>query len=212
MAKFLMIFVAATLLGASVARAAPCSPAPRVAIAIGVEEAPVAIEKGFTLANLMAASAQLQRTPVHPVLGFYAGKIGYALRRIELIAAPADDISQCTSVRVEASMVVVDRRIGIASELDTMPCRRNAALDHYRRHADAASRALHNFAAALPAKLEAAIEQRLHTQQASEELRSLVNASLDEAVGRFNASLHAIQDKVDRGSDVIRLSAPCDET
>ena len=109
-------------------------------------------------------------------------------------------------------MVVVDRRIAVASDLAGLPCPQRAALDHYRRHAAAASLALRGFAADLQVRLGAEIAGWLRSRsRTSAELRELTDRLFDAALGTFNASLPQVQRTVETKDEIERLSAPCDE-
>jgi len=193
--------------------AAPCARPPNVALEVNVQEAPVAITQDITFDDLKAVSARLGQQPAHPVLGFYAGTLGYTLSGIEPADAESGSVFGCPNFRLEAKFVAVDRRIVIVRELVGSPCRLRAALDHYRRHADASSVALHRFASGLQAKLGQEIERRIVLAKGTpDELRHYVDTRLDAALGGFSASLPELQRKVDTKEEVQRLSASCDRT
>ena len=198
---------------ASGANAAPCSTLPSTAVEVDVQEARIVMIRDIASADLRAMSARVGRPSVHPVLGFYAGTVGYSVRSIEVQDAQSANGPACSGFRLEAALVAVDRRIAIAKDLAGSPCRLRAAVEHYTRHAAAASLALHRFATELPATLGPEIEQHIRSQPGtSEELRKFVDSLLDGAVDRFTASLAQVQQEVDTESEIRRLSAPCNET
>ncbi len=207
----MLMIVGAAAFAATEAFATPCARRPNISVEVNVQEAPIAITQNIALEDLRAVSARLRQLPAHPVLGFYAGTLGYTLSGIEAADAQSGSAPACPDFRLKADLVAVDRRIAIASDLVGSPCRLRAALDHYRHHAGAASLALHRFAAGLQTKLELEIEQHIQSQQgAPDELRQYVNSLLDAALGSFSASLPQLQRNVDTRDEVQRLSAPCD--
>lgn len=201
-----MIVAAATFITTG-ASAGPCAGQPSISIEVNVQEAPITIVKNISLESMRAVSAQLPQQPAHPVLGFYAGAIGYVLRAFEI----SSDSSVCPGFSLKADLVAVDRRIAVASDLVDSPCRLKAALDHYRNHAAAASLALNRFASELPAKLSPEIEKYIQARQlTSGEARRYVDTLLDAAVGNLSASLPQVQKNVDTKDEIQRLSASCD--
>jgi len=204
------------LMAISGARAAACDRGPTIAIEVGVGEAPVILHEDISLSELQEMSAQLRRPPAHPVLGFYAGTIGYALRHIDFLteATPTVNARPCPQLDIRAELVAVDRRIVVASDLSAVPCRLRAAIKHYRHHAAAASLALHQLAAGLPSRLGSEIDWYLRSHPGSSpadqlDLRQYVDGLLDQAVKTFSASLADIQDSVDSVDEIRSLSAPC---
>ena len=201
-----MIVAAATLITTG-ASAGPCAGQPSISVEVNVQEAPITIVQDIPLESMRAVSAQLPQQPAHPVLGFYAGTIGYVLRAYEI----SSDSSACPGFSLKADLVAVDRRIAVASDLVGSHCRFKAALDHYQHHAAAASLALHRFASELPAKLSPEIEEYIQARQlTSGEARHYADTLLDTAVGNLSASLPQVQKNVDTKDEIQRLSAPCD--
>ena len=207
------MIVAAGVFVSSGAIAAPCDTLSNTSVEVDLQEAPIDMIRDITLADLRAMSAQLRRQPAHPVLGFYAGTVGYAVRSIGVQDAPSANGPACPGLRLEADLIAVDRRIAIANDLAGSPCRLKAAVEHYRHHAAAASLALHRFASELPARLGPEIEQHIRSQPGTpQQLRQYIDTLLTGAVDSFTASLAQVQQEVDTESEIRRLSAPCDET
>lgn len=204
---------------ASTANAAACDgPTPSV-IEVTVREAPLSINEDLSLAELRAMAAQSSQPFIHPVLGFYRGSIGYVLQRMDLRAEPsqADGKQPCPRAETEAELVGVDRRVEVASDLSGAPCRLQAAVAHYGRHAAAASLALHQFAAELPPALGSEIDRYVRSRPArsqarEDDLRCYVGDLLDHAVERFTASLMNVQAGVDSPREIRSLTVPCGDT
>lgn len=150
----LFLPVAASL-ATGVAAHAACGPASAVLVEVAVREAPLVIERNLSVADLQAMSAQLGGRVAHPILGLYAGTVGYTVRDLQVVVGPPGAFAQarCPGLRIQADLVVVDRRIVIASDLSGTSCLLGAALDHYRRHATAAQVALQEFPSSLPAAI-----------------------------------------------------------
>lgn len=166
-----------------------------------------------TLDQLRSASERLGQTPTHPVLGFYAGTIGYAIPTTRLPLGALNGGSQCSDARVEVDLLVVDRRIAIASELTEEPCLYKAALDHYRRHAEAASAALRQFALTVQGKFQSDFgADGASTKDDFDALRRGVAGEVDAALQEFDVSLRRLQRALDADRDAQRLSAPCEPT
>lgn len=202
-------------IAASAAHAASCD-RERATVEIGVHEAGVVMSSNTTLADLGAMSRQFGQSPAHPVLGFYSGGLGYVLRKMEILPVDSNGVP-CTGIDVQAELVALDRRIALASDVSIPRCRLKAAEAHYGHHAEAASRALHQFAADLPLKLSAEINSyaRHHGAQSEEQqitLRQFVNGLLDQAIEAFSASLKDVQKRVDTPAEISALTVPCSDT
>jgi hypothetical protein len=201
----------------SAARAA-CGPLAVAAIDVAVREVPLVTQQDLSLADLQAMAAQLGRAAAHPVLGLYIGTVGYAVRDVDVSAkAPASQgKASCPQVRIRADLVVVDRRIVVASDLSSTPCLFAAALDHYQRHAAAAHVALQEFASALPGALgpgiDAYVRNRIVREGDDPDLRAYLDRLLDRSVATFMASLAEVQAGVDSPDQVRRLTTPCEAT
>lgn len=159
--------VVAAAMMASAANAA-CDGLTQVAIEVTVREAPLSISEDLSLSELSEMAARSRQPFIHPILGFYSGSIGYVLQRMAIRAAPsrADGRQPCPRIETQAELVAVDRRVAIAGELSSAPCRFQAAVAHYGRHAAAASLALHQFAAELPPMLGAEIDRYVRSRPA----------------------------------------------
>ena len=201
------------------AQAATCSRRPAIAVQVDVHEAPIIAHDNLSLSELQRMAAQAKRPPAHPVLGFYTGTIGYTLQRADVLneASPTLDAEPCPRLDIQAGLVAIDRRIAVARDLSAAPCRLRAATEHYRRHAAAASLALHRFAAELPRTLESEMERYVLShpglsQAQQPDVRQHVESLLDRAVKMLSASLAEIQAGVDTPSEVRSLSTACGET
>ncbi len=193
------------------ARAGACS-----AVLVGVVETPIVMHNELRLADLRAMSAQLGRPTAHPVLGFYAGDVGYSLLSVE-IAGTDGDGGACPHLAVRARLVALNRRVAVASDLSTTPCRHQAAVDHYQKHATAASSALHRLVSELPRGLTADLDSYLHNRPFPREandpgLRAFLSSRLDHAVETFTVTLGRVHDDVDSSDEVRALFAPCNDS
>lgn len=201
-----------------VAETGDCSGHSPVTLEVAVRQAPLSVRTDFTLADLSRMAVQLSRRPPHPVLGFYIGTVGYAQPRVEVDTVPLGrDPRACQCVRVQAELVVTDRRIEIGRDLPGGPCRFRAALAHYRRHADAASLALERFAAELPGRLAPEIERNVagHPVQPGADdpaLLDYIGHLLDQAIGVFSASLTGVQAELDTPQEAQALTISCGDT
>ena len=90
-------------------------------------------------------------------------------------------------------------------------------MEHYRRHAEAASLALQRFAAELPGALGPEVDRYVRSRprppQADDgDLRRYVDILLGQSVETFTASLANVQAAVDSPEEIHRLTVPCGET
>ncbi len=200
------------------ASAATCERLPSAAFKVSVREAPVIVREDFSLSELNEMSAQLRRPPAHPVYGFYAATVGYALPRMKIPGErPATGNRVCPQFSIAAELVAVDRRIEVAKDLSIVPCRLQAAIVHYQHHATAASLALHRFALELPRTLAPNIYRYMQDHPKSSQvskvaLKKYVENRLSHAVKAFSASLVEVQAEVDSSSEITTLLVPCDNT
>lgn len=209
----------ALVMAVSGAQAATCGRRPAITVQVDVHEVPIITHDNFSLSELQRMAAHTRRPPAHPVLGFYTGTIGYTLQRTDVVneASPTLDAGPCPRLDVQAGLVAVDRRIAVARDLSAVPCRLRAATEHYRRHAAAASLALHRFAAELPRKLESEMGQYVLShpglsQAQQPDVRHYVESLLDHAIKTLSVSLIEIQASVDTPSEIRRLSTSCGDT
>lgn len=182
-------------------------------VGITVQQAPLSVRTDFSLTELNTMPMQRSQAFRHPVLGLYASRVGYRLTDVSIL--PQADGGRCPRIRVQAELVAVDRRIEIGSDLLSDPCRFDAALAHYRRHATTASLALQQFAIVLPRQLQPQVNHyiasypvRPATDDAA--LRNHVSRLLDESVDAFSRSLGPIQADVDSPGEVRSLVTACD--
>ena len=131
------------------AEAAQCSSFGQIAVRVAVHEPPVLVKMSFDHLELSAISWRRTSVAKHPAFGFYRLNVGYAQPRIAMEASSGPGIGPvlCSSVAVDAELVVTDQQIEIARDLT--PCQVPAVISHYRGHAAAVSLALHRFAADL---------------------------------------------------------------
>lgn len=193
----------------SAAKAATCDGSAFVEVA--VRQAPLSVRMDFSLADLSAMSARLSRQPPHPALGFYQGSVGYGLH---VATGSTGTPSPCPRVEVQAQLVAVERRIEVGSELRDRPCEFQAAVAHYRHHADAASAALRAFATDLAGRLEREVRRdlRSHPLQSEKDvafLKGRISVFLDASLAAFSRSLTAVEAEVDTPREVHALSVDC---
>ena len=141
------------------------------------------------------------------------------IRDLEVAVNPpaAQAQNPCPGVRIQADLVVVDRRIVVASNLSNTSCLLGIALDHYRLHATAAQVALREFASGLPAAIAPEVDRYVRgrpdmPRDGDRDLRAFVDALLDRAVAEFSANLPEAQAKVDFPEEVRTLTTPCGAT
>lgn len=134
-------------------RVASCDGFAPTRLVVSVGEQPLTRRRDLSLATLRALSEQARHRPNHAILGFYAGSIGFVPPEFEVLTEAPAGVSRgvpCPHLEVRSELVAIDRQVAIASDLRRSPCLLRAAIAHYERHAEIASRALHRFAADPP--------------------------------------------------------------
>ncbi len=199
-------------------RAVSCGELAPTTLVVGVREQPLTIRRDLSLATLRNLSKQVQRRSAHATLGFYAGSVGFLPTEVEILTGQPVGTGQsvsCPHLEIRSELVAVDRQIAIAIDLRSSPCLLRAATAHYERHAEIASRALHGYAAELPATLGPEIDRYVHSRPSphgprDDQLRGVVEGLLTRSVARFTARMAVIQEAADT-PDEVRSLAPCDD-
>jgi len=174
-------------------------------------------QSSFDLSELETASSLVVPVAKHPALGFSGMTVGYARPLIIIDAVPGPETGRlpCPRVGVKTELVVTDQRLEIARDLRL--CQVPAVIAHYRRHAAAASLALHRFATELSPRLEEQVEFYLRENSLSTgadiaELQDYLDESLDQALGAFIVSVPDFQQVVDTPAEIRALNEPCSST
>lgn len=199
-------------------RVASCDGLAPTRLVVSVGEQPLTRRRDLSLAMLGALSEQARHRPNHAILGFYAESVGFVSPEFEVLTEAPAGVSRgapCPHLEIRSELVAVARQIAIASDLRRSPCLLRAATAHYERHAEIASRALHRFAAELPATLGPEIDRYVRSRPSppapdDDQLRGVVEGLLTLSVARFTARLAVIQEAADT-PDEVRSLAPCDD-
>ncbi len=198
-------------------RAASCGELAPTTLVVGVREQPLTIRQDLSLATLRELSKQVEHRSAHATLGFYAGSVGFLPTEVKVLTGRPVGTGRsvsCPHLEIRSELVAVDRQIAVASDLRSSPCLLRAATAHYERHADAASRALHRFAAELPTMLGLEIDRYVRSRPSppgpgDDQLRGIFEGLLTRSVARFMVRLALIQEAADT-PDEVRSLAPCD--
>jgi len=199
-------------------RVASCDGLAPTRLVVSVREQPLTRRRDLSLAMLGALSEQARHRPNHAILGFYAGSVGFVPPEFGILTEAPAGVSRgvpCPHLEVRSELVAIDRQVVIASDLRRSPCLLRAATAHYERHAEIASRALHRFAAELPATLGPEIDRYVRIrpllpQAGNDQLRSIVEGLLTRSVTEFTARMAMLQEAADT-PDEVRNLAPCDD-
>ncbi len=145
----------------------------------------------------------------HDPLGFYRNAVGYRLA-VNVRKAHGGG---CPTAVVDAQIVETQRDIQIASDLLNDPCLMRIAVQHYRRHAEAADQALQNMSQDLLLTLRDNALGIMRVKDGSAPLQARIKAELGSvlgaAVAAFSSSVPAIRDAVDAQSDFKKLITGC---
>jgi hypothetical protein len=168
------------------------------------------VRTDFSAAELQAMASKTSGTQRHRPLGFYKDTLGYRV----IVDTRSQPGNPCPAISVEAQLVEGERVIQIARDLQPTQCLFDAALSHYRHHAEAAYTGLKGLALRLPTILRAAIEQDLpkglkDDEALWQEIETRSNAVLDAQIAAYTGSFQASQSTVDTSAEVRKLDGGC---
>lgn len=138
-----MMSVASAMLLPIHAQAA-CSRSRSVTVHVKAETADLAVRSDYRLADIARLAGSVSQQPRHPALGFYASSVGYRLH--------IGGAGTCGDVALEVQIVTKQRVIEVASDLDR--CLADAALRHYRHHAELEAEVMKDSEQALQSSLQ----------------------------------------------------------
>lgn len=171
---------------------------------------PIAQASDFSLAQLSNLAQRTGRIGKHPPWGFYYGAFGFTVH------AEADPARQgCPDgLRIAVNVMVFDRQIEVARELNSQPCLLSLVREHYAKHAALDDTLLTDYAKALEAALREVPLATLKGDSASSPtLRQQIEKEAQEIVSRGLPSLDAARtrtpDAVDSPEELKRLATAC---
>ena len=187
--------------------AAACPDEPRLTVAVVAEHHPLVMRSSYSFAQLREFAASAGYKGPHAPFGFYAGTFGYS---VEIRDAEAGQPGCKQAVRVQVSMTLGSRLIEVGTDI---PCRRDAVLSHYQRHAEQddtllsgyARRALVTFDRMSSAELLGTQMQDKGTEAVTEVIRSI----MDRLLQPYDLDRKAALAAADTDAELLRLSAAC---
>jgi hypothetical protein len=199
------ILVMGTLLVPQLAWSA-CQQTRGIAVAVSTENAEIAVRTDYSLADLAQLAGKISQNPPHRVLGFYANSIGFRLH------APTPDPDDCGDVLVEVQLVATRRVIELASNIDR--CLFDAALRHYRHHAELQARALEQSGSALRSALSQFVADALSSDESLKfgpgtALEKRTRAFVDQWLDSFQKTTPSLQAEGDTAEELEALGSAC---
>jgi hypothetical protein len=206
----LALMVGSLVSTASLAETPGCGAKFDLALNVSVQSPDLSVCTDFAADKRRAMAPQVPGPQRHPPLGFYKDAVGY---RVALDARAGPD-SPCPSVGLDVRLVVVERTIEIARDLQATPCLFEAALRHYQRHAAVAASTLRKVAAALPDRLTAELSREVPTGAENaaafrRRAETRVNAVLTDAIAELSRKVAVLQADVDDPAEVAILAGSC---
>jgi hypothetical protein len=187
-----------------------CDGTPHVSFDVTASHGPIAQASDFSLAQLRNLAKQIDRIGKHPPWGFYYGAFRFTVH------AEADPARQgCPDgLRIAVNVLLFDRQIELARELDSQPCLLALVREHYAKHAALDDTLLTDYANALEAALrEVPLATLKGESPASQILPEQIESEVHEIVSSGLASLDAARkrtsDAVDSPEELNRLAAAC---
>lgn len=166
---------------------AACQRTRGVNVEVSAEAADIAVRTDYSVTDLARLAGTVSQNPPHRVLGFYANTIGFRLH------TPALDTGDCADVLVEVQLVTTQRVIELASDIDR--CLFDAALRHYRHHAELQTHVLEQSGRALRSALRQFVADAVSSD---EDLKFGANTPFEDRTRAF----------VDQWLDGLRQAAP----
>jgi len=151
-----VILVASVLLVPHVGWAA-CQRTRDVKVEVSAETADIAVRTDYSFTDLARLAGLTLQSPPHRVLGFYADAVGFRLH------TPTLDIGDCADVIIKVQLVTTRRVIELASNIER--CLFDAALRHYRHHAELQAHALDQSGRALQPVLRQFVADALSSDE-----------------------------------------------
>lgn len=201
----------ATLLPISMA--SPCS-APRPAmIDVRAIHEPVAMRADYSLAELADLAALFGQKTDHSPLGFYSGTVADDVVATEI---PAPNPACGSSIQLNVSLRLTERRIQIAHDLESAQCRDDAIILHYRNHANADDVVFGTFARTITNRLDLLARSDTPlgipgTGAFLTPLRDAARQIIEEALPELKAERAAARASVDTPLEIERLSDACSQ-
>lgn len=187
--------------------AAACLAEPQVTVVVVTEHRPPVIRFSYSFAQLREFAVTAGYRGLHAPFGFYTGTFGYS---VEIKDAEIGRPGCKQAVHVQVGMILDGRLIEIATDV---PCRREAVLSHYQRHAEQddtlleryAGRALATFDRLSSVGLLGTRTQADVTEAVTDLVRTTMNGLLQSYEEDRERSLAA----ADNDAELHRLVAAC---
>lgn len=198
-----MMSVASAMLLPTHAQAA-CSGSRNVTVNVKAETADLAVRSDYRLADIARLAGSVSQHPPHPTFGFYASSVGYRLHM--------GGAGICGGVALEVQIVTKQRVIEVASDLDR--CLADAALRHYRHHAELEAEAMKNSERALQSALKRFMTDALSSDDdlklgpgtpLEDQVRALIRRWLDN----WQAAAPSLQAASDSPDELLALRQAC---
>lgn len=196
-----MLGMIGLLFAAGVPARASCS-RPEIDVRTSVRSDPLTLREDYTALELRALAAKMPQIPPHPILGFYATGTGYEA------AIHERSSSRCDGFEVEVQLVETKRLIEIAKDLEHEPCRRIAAIRHYRFHEAVQTNGLVESSHPLQGTLHSFLEE--HEASTRNAIEALVNQFMTKWLDEYAAKMPALRAAADGPSEVSILLHACD--
>ena len=199
--RSLVLGIAGLFFATGVPARASCSRS-EMDVRTSVRSDPVTIREDYTALELSRQAGETTQIPPHPVIGFYAAGIGYQ------VAVHEGKSGQCDRFEVEVRLVETRRLIEIAKDLEHEPCRRRAAIKHYKHHEAVQTAALVDSSHRLQGALHSFLAEHEAVTRSAVDL--LVSQFMTKWLDDYEAEMPAMRGAADTPSEVSALVHACD--
>ncbi|MDQ2744998.1 MAG: hypothetical protein M3Z66_22265 [Chloroflexota bacterium] len=180
-------------------------PAPGGRTEVKTRVGPLAVSTDLTFEQIAALAQRHGQLLRHPPYGFYLGRIRY---QFAIHEGPDTPQGCAPEFHVIADMALIDRHIEIASDLKRDACLFQIALQHYRSHAEADQHAFDEFAATVPARIQAALAGMIETPLRKDTFGRTWASAFDKVMPILDRAREDAKTAVDSSSEVDRLTHP----
>lgn len=175
---------------------------------MSVDATALSVRTDYSAAELSDLASAWSQAPAHQVLGFYADTTGFRLQ------VPTLDPGSCEDVFIGVQFVVMQRVIELASDMEGKRCLFDAALKHYKHHAEVKGQAL----AQVGRNLEPALSQMVvdylsatdgNGSQTRESLDDNVREFISLRLREFQEALPARREAADSPAELQAMRQAC---
>jgi hypothetical protein len=198
---------ALAVLVTSIAPASDCTP--RLDLTVIADHLPPALRSTYDLDEIRVLATRTGRPLRHEALGFYVSTFGYKVG-VDL-GKPVG--AECGVVIAEVRLILGNRLIEVARDLEARSCQRDVVVSHYKLHAQHDDKALNAYANRAFEALKTKPEGDLLGDPGQGDVRDRATAAIgqvmDEVLESFSEDRGHALAAADNEEELKRISGAC---